>query len=356
MKTILITASNLSPVGINTILSLKDYYRIVCVDAKSSNDSVAYYFCKQYYEVPLAKVGAKYIDRIIEICDREKVDVILPLTIEETLVLLASKDFFVSKGIYIANGNYFDIITTCSDKWLTNKFLRNNGISVPNAVPIFNASDIKNNIGNFGYPEKRVVIKPRITHGSRGFKIITSQESDLSLITDIKPTDFHFVALDYFCDMVKNKELQMVLMDYLEGDDYSVYAFCINGKPLVVLPMKRSGLVPGMSTGGVLEKNDAIISYVTEISHAFKFNGAVNFQLKHTPLGPLLYEINTRISATTVVTRGTNINFPLCEILLSEGKTDEIGEHISKTTILWGLKLHRVHREIYQHGDVFYEK
>lgn len=66
MKTILITASNLSPVGINTILSLNKYYRIVCVDIKSKDDNISYYFGKQYYEVPLAKEGFKYIKKIIE--------------------------------------------------------------------------------------------------------------------------------------------------------------------------------------------------------------------------------------------------------------------------------------------------
>lgn len=356
MKTILITASNLIPVGIDTALSLKDSYKIVCVDVKPKKDSVVTYFCKQYYEVPLAKTGTEYLDAIIEICDKEKVNIILPLTIEETLILVANKNFLTNKKICIANKNDLGVIKTCSDKWLTNKLLRDNNIPVPNAVPIFNVSDIKNNIKKFGYPKKRVVIKPRITHGSRGFKIITAQKSDLSLIVNIKPTDFHFVGMNYFCDIVKGRELQMVLMDYLEGDDYSVYAFCVDGEPLVVIPMKRFGLVPGMSTGGVLEKNDMIVKYVAEISQVFKFNGSINFQLKYTSLGPLLYEINTRISATTVITRGTNINFPLCEVLLSEGKIDKIKEHISKTKVLWGLKLHRIHREIYQHKDVFYEK
>ncbi|MCR4329506.1 MAG: ATP-grasp domain-containing protein [Candidatus Roizmanbacteria bacterium] len=356
MKTILITASTLSPVGIDTILSLKDFYRIICADVKSRNESISYYFCKQYYEVPLAKEATEYIDKIAKICDKEKVDIILPLTIEEIFVLLTNNDFFANKGIRIANGNDLDIITTCSDKWLTNKFLRNRGIHVPNAIPVFNTSDIKNNIEKLGYPEKRVVIKPRVTHGSRGFKIITSKESDLSLIIDTKPNDFHFINQDYFCDVLKNKNIRMLLMDYLEGDDYSVYIFCINGKPRIILPMKRLGLIPGMSTGGVLEKNEGIMSYVKEISRAFKFNGAVNLQLKDTPAGPLLYEINTRISATTVITRGTDINFPLCEALLSEGKDGHVDEHISRATILWGLKLHRIHREIYQYGDTFYEK
>ncbi|HHT9130099.1 MAG TPA: ATP-grasp domain-containing protein [Candidatus Brocadiaceae bacterium] len=356
MKTILITASSLSPVGIDTILSLKDHYKIVCADTKPKNDSVALYFCNRYYQVPMAKDGSKYIDRIIEICEKEQVEIILPLTIEETVALLANKDFFISKNIRIANGNHYDIIATCSDKWLTNKFLRDKGIPVPKAIPIYRANDIVKNIQKFGYPEKRVVIKPRITHGSRGFKILTAYKSDLSLIVDTKPTDFHFINANYFCDTVKGKSLNLILMDYLEGNDYSVYAFCIDGEPLIILPMKRSGLLPGMSTGGTLEKNENIINYVTKISRAFGFNGVINFQLKHTLYGPLLYEINTRISATTVIGRGTYINFPLYTILLSEGKKNEIKKRISETTILWGLKLYRVQREIYRYKDNFYEK
>lgn len=356
MKTILITASALSPVGIDTILSLKNYYNIVCVDIKPINNTVTNYFCSKYYEVPLATTGIKYVNRIIEICGKEKVDIILPLTIEETVVLLTNKNILEDNGVRIANGNDLNIITICSDKWLTNKFLSDKNIPIPNAVPISNVSDLKNSIQKFDYPNKKVVIKPRVTHGSRGFKILTSQENDLSLITDVKPTDFHYIDLDYFCNIVKHKELHMILMDYLEGNDYSVYAFCIVGEPVIVLPMKRSGLIPGMSTGGILEKNDEIITYVTKISRAFGFNGSVNFQLKNTAIGPLLYEINTRISATMVITRGTNINFPLCEILLSEGNKNEIEKHVSETEILWGLELHRVHREIYQHKDTFYEK
>ena len=250
MKTILITASGLSPVGINTILSLKDFYKIVCVDAKSQSESVAPYFCKTYYEVPLASEENNYIKKILDIYEEEKMEMILPLTIEETLVLLSNKNIFTAKGIRIANANTIEILKTCLDKWLTNSFLREKGIPVPNAMPVSNANDIRQNIAKFGYPKNKVVIKPRVSHGSRGFKIITENKDDLKLITQLKPTDFHFVKLDHFCNIVENQDLNAVLMDYLEGNDYSVYTFCLNGEPLVILPMKRTGLIPGMSTGG----------------------------------------------------------------------------------------------------------
>lgn len=355
MKTILITAGGLSPVGINTILSMKDFYKIVCVDAKPQSESAAPYFCKTYYEVPLASEEENYTKKILDICRKEKVEIILPLTIEETLVLLSNKNTFTTNGIKIANTNTIGNLEICSDKWLVNNFLREKGILVPNAVPVSNTEDIRQNMAKFGYPKNKVVIKPRVSHGSRGFKIITENKDDLRLITKLKPTDFHFVTLDCFCNIVENQNLNAVLMDYLEGDDYSVYTFCFNGELLVILPMQRTGLIPGMSTGGVLKKEEKIIEYITKISNVFKFNGMINFQLKNTASGPLLYEINTRISATTVIGHGTGINFPLLEILLAEGRVEEIKNKISETRIKWGLTLYRVQREIYNYENNYYE-
>jgi carbamoyl-phosphate synthase large subunit len=355
MKTILITAGGLSPVGINTILSLKDFYKIVCVDAKSQSESVAPYFCKTYYEVPLASEENNYIKKILYICEEEKVEIILPLTIEETIVLLANINIFTAKGIRIANANTSENLKSCSDKWLTNDFLRKKGILVPNAIPVSNTNDMRQNIAKFGYPKIKVVIKPRITHGSRGFKIITENKDDLKLITELKPTDFHYVKLDHFCDIVENQNLNAVLMDYLEGDDYSVYTFCLNGEPLVILPMKRTGLIPGMSTGGILVEDKRIIKYITRVGKAFGFNDVINFQLKNTMPSPLLYEINTRISATTVIGRGTGINFPLFEMLLAENKIQEIKNKIAEVRIKWSLKLYRVQREIYNYEGNYYE-
>ncbi|GEM_PF-3271891 len=355
MKSVLVTASGLSPVGIDTILSLKNFYEIVCVDTKPIHESIASYFCRRYYEVPMASDEIHYIEKILSICKKEAVEVILPLTTEETLILFSKIDVFNKKGIRIANRNTIKNIKICSDKWLTNNFLREKDISIPDAVPVVSAEDVQNKVERFGYPKKQVVIKPRITHGSRGFKIITTRRGDLSLITELKPTDFHFVTLDFFCYATKGKKLDSVLMEYLEGDDYSVYTFCLHGKPLVVLPMKRTGLIPGMSTGGILEKNKKIIEYVTKIIGVFGFNGTINFQLKNTNLGCMVYEINARISATTVLGLGVGINFPFYEILLAEGKIEEIKKSINGTHITWGLKLHRVQREIYQQGKNFYE-
>ncbi len=329
---------------------------VVGVDVKDVNDSVVPYLGAKYYRVPMADRKEEYIKMLLSVCREEKVDVILPLTIEETLVILSEEKQFTEKGVKIANRNSIENIKICADKWRTIDFLKQNGVDVPDAFPVFSVEDIAEKIFGLDYPNNRVVIKPRITHGSRGFKIITADREDLSLIETLKPSDYHFITLDYLKEILEGKYLNSLLMEYLDGDDYSVYSFCVGGEPVVVLPMKRTGLIPGMSTGGVIEKNEAIIEYVGEIIRSFGFNGSINIQLKNTSNGPLLYEINSRISATTTIALGAGMNFPMYEVLLALGKVSELKKLAASVVIPWGLKLHRIHREIYQDQERFFEK
>lgn len=347
---VLVTASGLSPVGLNTIASLKSSVgKVVGVDINET--SYAKELCDAHYQVPFAS-DDHYADTIEGICAKEDIDTILPLTIEETIVL--KKHVFKNENIRIANANTLDAILICNDKLKTNEFLKSAGIDSPNAYSVSNGDDLLKNAALLGYPDRDIVFKPRITHGSRGFRIVTPKYDKLSLLIDHKPTDNILITLDELVKTVGVETVNCMLMDKLEGDDYSVYSFSVKGEPLVVIPMKRLGLVPGMSTGGEAVKNQAIIVYVEKIISAFGFSGSINFQLKLTGSGPLLYEINSRTSATTVFTRAFNLNLPLYEILLAHNHVDEIRKEISAIREVWGVKMNRVHKEVYSIDGTYF--
>jgi carbamoyl-phosphate synthase large subunit len=349
---VLVTASGLSPVGFNTIFSLKGKVKkIIGVDVKP--ESYVKQICDNYYMVPLAN-NKKYVQTITDICLKEDIDTILPLTIEETLVFKKGEKELNGKGIFIANNNSIKNIEICNDKFLTNQYLKNHGLSVPNASTVSNGDELIQVALSLGYPKKDVIFKPRITHGSRGFRILTRSYDKLGLLLNNKPTDNIFLSLEELKIIIGKNEIRCVVMDKLDGDDYSVYSFALDGKPLIVIPMQRSGLVPGMSTGGQVINNKEIIEYVSRIISVFKFNGSINVQLKLTKDGPLLYEINSRLSATTVMVRPFGLNFPFYEIMLAHGEYDAIRYEISKADIKWGLKMSRIHQEIYNdNGNYF---
>ena len=141
------------------------------------------------------------------------------------------------------------------------------------------------------------------------------------------------------------------MMEYLKGEDYSVYCLSIDGEALVVLPMKRNGLMPGYSAGGTLINNADAIQYCKNIVRALHYTGAINIQLMVTRKGPLLYEINPRISATTVIALGTGINSPYLLVLIAAGENDKVRRLVKNAKIRWGLKLLRTHRELFVYKD-----
>jgi len=349
---VLITASGLSPVGFNTIFSLKEkVQKIVGVDVNS--ESYAKELCDGYYKIPYAS-DERYISKIMSICSQEGIDTILPLTIEEAYILKQNERQFNKNNIFIANSNSIKSIEICNDKLLTINYLNKVGINVPKTFSITNNNDLKKAAVSLEYPQKVFVFKPRITHGSRGFRIITKSYNKLNLLLNDKPTDNILLNLEELLDIIGSNEIKAVAMDYLEGDDYSVYSFAINGQSLVTIPMKRSGLIPGMSTGGEIVKNKSVTNYVSDIISALKLNGSINIQLKVTKQGPLLYEINSRLSATMVITRAFNLNFPYYEILLAHGAIDEIKKEVLTANMKWGIKMNRIQQEVYNDNGKYY--
>lgn len=352
---ILVTASGLSPVGINTVLSIRNKVRkIIGIDIDTQN--TAKYFVDKFYTVPLAK-NEEYFKKILAICKQEKIDALFPLTIEELLVLLKNADRLNQQKIKIIGESNYNNVKICNDKWLTNKYLKDNNQIVPTAFSPKSISELIDDAKKLGYPAKQIVVKPRITHGSRGFRILDSNYDKYNLLIKYKPTDNIFLSLKELTDTFKKAEKfpEIILMDYLKGDDYSVYLFCRKGKTLSAIPMKRTGFIPGMSTGGIIQNNVRVIKYVKNIAEAFNFSGLINIQLIMTQNGPMLYEINTRVSATTIMTIGTGLNYPLLAILQTFGCNQKVNEIISNTKIKWGTELYRIQKEIFKYKNNYFD-
>lgn len=353
---VMITAAGLSPAGINTVLSLKNRVnKIVGVDVDKNNAAV--YYVDRFYTVPFAK-NSRYIDIILEICKKEKISIIFPLTTEELLVLLKNINKLNDFGIKIAGETNLDVVKICNDKWLTNQYLKKNNCNVPLAFSPKNINELIKYAKGMNYPKKDIVFKPRITHGSRGFRILSENYNKIFILLNKKPTDNIYLTLKEITNLFKgNKKFpKIILMEYLKGKDYSVYLFCNKGKILFNVVMQRTGLIPGMSTGGVVKNDTEIKLYLEKIAKIFNFNGIINIQLIKTfNNGPMLYEINTRISATTVITMALGINYPFLSVLQAFGYKNEINNMLANFKIKKEIKLFRIHKEIFNYNNIFFE-
>ncbi len=345
-ENILITACSIDPVGFNVIESLRPYFKkLIGVD--TNYKPIIKKFVDKFYLVPLAK-DPSYISLILSIAKKNKIKAIFPLTIEECLILTKNIEILKRNGIALINENNLNTIKICNDKYKSITFLKKEGLElVPSAHTVKNTYDLKNAAKFLKYPLKPFIIKPRITHGSRGFKIIKKKYSRFENHLMKKPTDNIYLNINELISIFGEKKyLKFVAMEFLMGKDYSVYGYARNGEPLYIIPMQRLSLLPGMSLSGLLEKNIEIIEYVSKIIRKLKYNGIINVQLILTKKGPQFYEINPRIAATTIITKKAGVNLALLATLDALGYKTYADLLIKKSRITWETGLYRIHKEI----------
>ncbi len=331
--------------GINTIQSLRVVKEAEFYITGVDSDPHTHSFCDadSQYIVPPAN-SSNYISEISKICDQEKADIIFPLYEHEMFKLLRHKS---SLNTLIA-GDSVDALEIAGNKATMLEFLRRKNIPCPKFYVVDNIKDFKRAVYDLGYPDKKVVFKLTDLSGCRGFRVLNEHYNEQDLMFKMKPGS-PYVKLDKILRVLEEPIPKLVVMEYLEGEDYTVYSLVNNGTALYTIPMRRYGLVPGMSMGGIVERNKKIISFANRVVQEFKFNSFVNIQLLLNKNGePMIYEINTRISATTIICTAAGVNIPyfLMKMLM--------GEVVPKKKVFWGVEIRRHFIESFSYHEKEY--
>ena len=183
------------------------------------------------YEVPAAS-DPKYIDVILDICKKEKVDVVLPFMSAELIPLLDRKADFDKAGIKVAVGDRKTIETTIN-KYNFYAFLKEQGLKVPKFHVIRKASELKEACEAVGYPKYPVCVKATELSGSRGIRIVDPSKSRFDILFGEKPNSFFTSFEDLQATLNEKPEMpEMMAMEYLPGEEGSVDLIADHGKIL----------------------------------------------------------------------------------------------------------------------------
>ncbi len=239
------------------------------------------YLIKRKYLIPRA-TSKEYIPALIEICKREKVDILIPLYSAEFPVLAPKRNMFRQVGVIIPISDE-KVIKIASDKWLTYNFFRKNGIPTPES---FIPGKIPSNLH---YP---VIIKPRSLSGS---KYVYKSESSKDL--------------DYFQTITPNP----IVQTYIEGNEYTVDALSdLNGKPIIAVPRLRLDVMDGKSVVGKTIRDPKMIYFVRRIIAKLGLKGPCNIWYIRKKNRYYFTEINPRFSAGGLpLTVKAGVNTPL---------------------------------------------
>ena len=229
--------------------------RVVCTDC--SEEAPALYFADAWYLVPRFRENG-YWDAIWDICEKEQIDLVVPLQEEELLLVSKNKAEFEKRGIFVAVSDY-EKVSLCKDKYAVNNWLIQNDVP---AIPTFLATEF---VKTFDGKEP-VFVKPRYGAGS---------------------VDSICVRSKSFLEALLNEwEEEMVVQPLVIGSEYGVdvYVDAISGKVVSCFCKKKLRMRAGETEKSISVHNQDLESLIikTVISlgligpvdvDAFEWNG-----------------------------------------------------------------------------------
>ncbi|MFA4825887.1 MAG: ATP-grasp domain-containing protein [Methanoregula sp.] len=244
---------------------------------------VGIYRGDQGYIVPAAN-NAGYVDVIIKICNREKIDIVFVGSDPELPVFAENKTRIEKETDAKVVISSPEKIKIGNDKWETYLFLKSCGLAYPESVLPENRNEI---IEKTGFP---VLIKPRGGSASKDVYIVNNREE-----------------LEVFVKRVNNPIIQEYLIP--EDEEYTSGVVMFEGDLLGTFTMKRE-IKGGNTYRGIIDSFDEIRTAVEEVAKKYNPFGPSNIQMRLTEKGPVTFEINPRFSGTTGIRAFYHFNEP----------------------------------------------
>lgn len=331
-----------APGAAGILKCLQQDSNIELIVADANPDSVGKYLNPVFEIIPKA-TDAGFISAIEHLCQKHKIDVVLPLVTRELFPLSQHKIAFAQKGIKIVVSDY-EQLNVANDKGKLYQKLQENDILTPQFVIVNTTDELKAAVQHLGYPQKTVCFKPCVSNGMRGFRVIDDNKDEFDLLFNYKPTS-EYIKLDKAIEILSGRPFPALLVsEYLPGEEYTIDCLAQNGKCLLAIPRLRKKMVQGISVAGVIENNQEIINYCRQIIECCNLHGPIGVQVKRADDGTFkILEINPRVQGTTVALLGAGVNLPLLAVW------QEMGETINPNTIniKWGTQFTRHWTEVY---------
>ncbi|TAL65598.1 MAG: ATP-grasp domain-containing protein [Bacteroidetes bacterium] len=326
MRKIKVLITGVGAPGIKgTLFSLLNNYdnrAIYTVGTDINDEVVGKYLCNVFYKISRANDSGNYLSELSDICKKEKVEIIIPQNTSELEILAFNKEMFNDIGVKILISGQKSI-NIANNKYKLLNVCKKIHIPVLNFQLVNNFNDLIFYARAFGWPGKEVVIKPPVSNGLRGVRIINEHIDQKAAFYSEKPNSL-YISSDYLHSILGDFFPELLVMDYLPGDEYSVDI--LNTKQnIIVIPRKRDLIRSGITFNGSLEKNLEIITYSSKLAKHIGLQYCFGFQFKLNNEGiPIILECNPRIQGTMVLSTfaGANLIYSAVKYLLNEPVPD----------------------------------
>lgn len=310
--------------------------RVIGVDMET--EVAGRFLVDEFFQVP-APEDPNYINELLRICREKSVTIVLPQTTREIARLSKCKNLLERERVRVmVSGS--SAIELANNKWALVEKFKELGLPHPEACLAHSEDELLSLVREFGYPARPVVVKPPVSNGMRGVRILRSEPWDVCRFLAEKPTGVEIPFEELLRILRRGPDWpKLVVMEYLPGPEYTVDAF-IGKKLSMALPRLRERIRSGITFRSRSESREDISNYTLQAARNIGLSYVFGFQFKLDEQGiPKVLESNPRIQGTMVasVFSGANLIWYGVKELLGE-PVEQNGQrcHSARFYRFWG--------------------
>jgi carbamoyl-phosphate synthase large subunit len=281
------------------------------VGTDMSERSVGRHLCDAFHLVP-AGSDPGFADSILEVVEREGVDVVLPQSSFDLAGLAEHRDRFPVPVLVSSP----DTIRRSNDKAETYALLQRLGVRGPDFRRVQAAAGVEAAARELGYPDRAVCFKPVFSSGSRGFRVLDPTVDRAHQLLHERPGSVAMRLEEALELLPEAGGPDLLVMELAAGGERTIDGIADGERVVLGHPKTRESMRAGLAMYFVTLEDDALMATADVLVRELAIEHFFNIQL----VGEHVIEINPRIS--TIVYQD-DLNLPYLGVKRALGEISD---------------------------------
>jgi len=285
--------------------------RVRLVGTDMGERAIGRHLCDAFHLVP-AGSDPSFAEAILDVVERENVDVVLPQSSFDLEGLAEHRDAFPVPVLVSSP----DTIRRSNDKAETYSLLQRLGIAGPDFRRVNGAAEVAAAASELGYPGRPVCLKPVFSSGSRGFRVLDPTVDRAHQLLHERPGSVAMRLEEAVELLPASGGPDLLVMELATGGERTIDGIADGQRVVLGHPKTRESMRAGLAMYFVTLDDAKLMEVANRLVGELAIEHFFNIQL----VGEHVIEINPRIS--TVVYQD-DLNLPYLGVKRALGEISD---------------------------------
>jgi carbamoylphosphate synthase large subunit len=261
------------------------------VGTDRSERSIGRHLCDAFHVVPPGADPA-FADAMLEACEQEGVQLVLPQSSHDLLGLAEAKASFEEAGATVMVSSP-EAIKRSNHKADSYAMLDDIGVPGPAWLRVRGPEAVVAAARELGYPDRDVCVKPVFSSGTRGFRVLSASADRREQLLSNRPGVAETLRLEDLTELLgPEDDTELLVMELATGTERTIDGIAREGRILLGHPKTREAMRAGLAMYFQTLDDPWLMEIAAKIVAELRLDHLFTIQL----VGDCVIEVNPRIS------------------------------------------------------------